>query len=95
MSVPFVLPGCIPKSRQSDASSFAKGPPLSPVLSHVISSPGARTKRVAILGVGLTHLVESKDLLFLEAEAVENISQWDVLKNSCKMKALSRFFQML
>ena len=33
--------------------------------------PGA--KKWLILGVSLTHLVESRDLLFLEAEIVDNI----------------------
>ena len=34
-----------------------------------------------ILGVSLTHLVESRDLFFLEAEIVDNIFQWNVLRN--------------
>ena len=38
-------------------------------------------KRWLVLGVSLTHLVESRDLFFLEVEIVNNIFQWDVLKN--------------
>ena len=37
-------------------------------------------KKWLILGVSLTHLVESTDLFFLEAEIVGNDFQWDVLK---------------
>ena len=44
-------------------------------------SPGAKTKKWRILGVSLAHLVESRDLFFLEAEIVDNIFQCDVLKN--------------
>ena len=46
-----------------------------------VISPSARTKKWLILGVSLTHLVESRDLLFLEAEIVDSIFQLDVLKN--------------
>ena len=33
-----------------------------------------------ILGVSLTHLVESRYQFFLDAEIIDNIFQWDVLK---------------
>ena len=56
-------------------------------------SPGARTKRWLILGVSLTFLVERRDLLFLEAEKVDNISQWDALKNMRQIKIYDDMFQ--
>ena len=38
-----------------------------------------------ILGVSLTHLVESRDR-FLKVEIVHNIFQWDILKNMWEIK---------
>ena len=55
--------------------------------------PGARTKKWLILRVSLTHLVESNDLFFLEAEVVDNILQWDVLKNMLQIKSYDDMFQ--
>ena len=40
-----------------------------------------------ILGVGLIHLVESRDLFIFEAEIVDNIFQWDVLKNMQQLES--------
>ena len=62
--------------------SFRLSSKIDPVY-HI--SPGARTKKVA-LGVSLTHLAKSRDLSFLEAEIVDNIFQWDVLKNMRHIK---------
>ena len=45
-----------------------------------------------ILGVSLTHLVE---LFFLEAEIVDNIFQWDVLKNMRQIKSYDDMFQAI
>ena len=50
-------------------------------------SLGARTKKSLILGVSLTHLVESRDLFFLEAEIIDNIFLWDVLNNTRQIKS--------
>ena len=44
-------------------------------------------KKWLILGVSLTHLVESRDLFVLDAELVDNIFQWDVLKNMRQIKS--------
>ena len=38
-----------------------------------MNSPGARTKKWLILGVSLSHLVESRDLFCLEAEVTGKI----------------------
>ena len=64
------------------------------VLDHIqfLSSPGARAKKVAYFR---THLVESRDLLFLEAEIVDNIFQWDVLKNKRQIKSYDDMFQAI
>ena len=43
-------------------------------------------KKWLILGVSLTHLVESRDLFFLEAEIVD-VFQWDILKNMQQIKS--------
>ena len=48
-----------------------------------------------ILGVSLTHLVKSRDLCFLEAEIVDNIFQWDVLKNLRQIKSYDYMFQAI
>ena len=45
------------------------------------------------LGVSLNHLVESKDLLFLKAEIVHNIFQWDVLKIMRQIKVMMACFR--
>ena len=37
-------------------------------------------------GVSLTHLAESRDLFFPEAEIVDNTILWDVLKNLWQIK---------
>ena len=62
-------------------------------------SPGARNKKRLIFGVSftvtLTHLVKSRDLLFLEAEIVDNMSQWDVLKNMRQIKNYDDMFQAI
>ena len=52
-------------------------------------------KSGSFLGVSLTHLVESRDLLFLEAEIVDNIFQWDVLKNMRQIKGYDDMFQAI
>ena len=59
------------------------------------TGPGAKTKKWIILGVSLAHLVESRDLFFLEAETVDNIFQWDVLKNMRKIKSYVDTFQTI
>ena len=41
----------------------------------------------------MTHLVESRDPFFLEAEMVDNIFQWDVLKNMPRIKSYDDMFQ--
>ena len=46
---------------------------------QIVLVPGP--KKWLILGVSLSHLVESRDLFFLEAEIVDNIIQQDVLKS--------------
>ena len=56
------------------------------------SSPDARTKKRLILGLCLNHLVESRDLFYLEAEIVDNIFQWRVLKNMWQMKSYDDMF---
>ena len=48
-----------------------------------------------MLGVGLTHLVESRDLFFREAEIVDNIFQWDVLKNMRQLKCYDDMFRAI
>ena len=45
-------------------------------------------KKWLILGVGLTHLVESRELFLLEAERVDNIFRSDVLKKYAADKKL-------
>ena len=52
-------------------------------------------KKAFILGVSLTHLVESRDLFFLEAEVVDNIFQWDALKNIGQIKSYDDMFQAI
>ena len=56
----------------------------------LVQVPGP--KKWLILRVGLTHLVESRDLFFLEAEIVNNIFQWDVLKNMRQIKSFMACF---
>ena len=48
-----------------------------------------------MLGVSLTHLVESRDVFFLEAGIVDNIFQWDVLKNMRQVKSYDDMFQVI
>lgn len=48
-------------------------------LSVIVQVP--RPKKWLILGVGLTHLVESREVIFLEVDIADNIFQWDVPKN--------------
>ena len=44
----------------------------------------------------MTHLVESKDLVFfLEAEIVDNIFQWDVMKTMRQIKNYDDMFQAI
>ena len=57
----------------------------------LVQVPGP--KKWLILRVNLTHLVESRDLFFLEAEIVDNIFQWDVLKNMRQIKCYDDMFQ--
>ena len=52
-----------------------------------------RPKKWLILGVSLTHLVEGRYLFFLEVEIVDNIFQWDVLKNMLQIKSYDEMFQ--
>ena len=47
---------------------------------RIVQVPGPR--KWLILGVRLTHLVESSDLFFLGAEVVYSIFQLDLLKNT-------------
>ena len=58
-------------------------------------SAGARPKTWLILGVGLTHLVQSRDPFFLEAEVVDKIFQLDVLKNVRQIKSYDDMFQAI
>ena len=58
-------------------------------------SPGTRTKKLIILGVSLIHLVESKHLFLFEAEIVDNIFQWDVLKNVRQIESYDDMFQAI
>ena len=53
----------------------------------------SRPKKWLILGAGLTHLVEGRDLFFLEVETVDNIFQWDVLKYILQIKSYDEMFQ--
>ena len=48
-----------------------------------------------ILRVSLTHLVESRNLFFLDAETVEDTFQWDVLKNMLQIKCYDDMFQSI
>ena len=50
---------------------------------------------MAYLGVSLIHLLESMGLFFLEAEIVDNIFQWDVLKNIIQIKSYDDMFQAI
>ena len=54
-----------------------------------------RPKTWFILGVSLTHLVERRDQFFLEVEIVDNIFQWDVLKNMRQIKSYDDMFQAI
>ena len=55
-------------------------------ISHnLVQVPGP--KKWLILGVSLIHLVEDRDLFFLEVEIVDNIFQWDVLKTMLQIKS--------
>ena len=45
-------------------------------------------KKCLILGVSLTHLVESRDLFFLEAEIVDDIFKWGVLKTARQIRVM-------
>ena len=59
----------------------------------IVQVPGP--KKWLILGVSLTHLVESRDLCFLEVETVDNIFQWDVLNNRQQIKRYDDMFQAI
>ena len=59
----------------------------------LVQVPGP--KKWPTLGVSLTHLVESRDLFFLEAEIVDNIFQWDVMKNIQWIKSYDETFQAI
>ena len=44
----------------------------------------------------MTHLVQSRDVFFfLEAEVVDNIFQWDVLKNMSHIASYDLMFQAI
>ena len=62
-------------------------------LENVPSVP--RPKKWLILGVSLAHLVESRDLFFLETEIVDNIFQWDVPKNMPQIKSYDDMIQAI
>ena len=59
----------------------------------VVLVPGP--KRWLILEVSLTHIVESRHLLFLEAEIIDNIFQWDVLTNMRLIKGYDETFLII
>ena len=59
----------------------------------IVQVPG-RNKWL-ILGVSLTHLVESRNLFFLETEIVDNIFQWDASKNMRQIKSYDDMIQAL
>ena len=52
-------------------------------------------KKLIILGVSLTYLVESRDLFFLKAEAVDKIFQWDVLNFMRQTQSYDGVFQAI
>ena len=52
-------------------------------------------KKWLILKVSLTYLVEDRDLFLLEVETVDNIFQWDVLKNMLQIKSYDEMFQAI
>ena len=52
-------------------------------------------KKWLILGVNLTHLVESRYLFFLEPEIVHNIFQWGTLKIRRQIKTYDDMFQAM
>ena len=61
-------------------------------ISHnLVQVPGP--KKWLILGVSLTHFEEGRDLFFLEAEIVDKVFQWDVLKNIQQIKSYDEMFQ--
>ena len=57
----------------------------------IVQVPGL--KKWLILGVSLTHLVENRDLFFIEAEIVENNFQWDLLKICGRQKVMMACFK--
>ena len=59
--------------------------------SAIVQLPGP--KKWLILGVSLTHLVESQRPIFLEAEIVDNIFQWDAPKNMRQKKVMIPWFR--
>ena len=60
---------------------------------YVVNCLGAKTKKWLILGVSFTHLVQSRDPFFCEAEIVDNIFQWDVPENMQQIKNYDDVFQ--
>ena len=52
-------------------------------------------KRWLSLEVSFSHLVQSRDLFFLEAEIVDNIFQWDELKNMRQIKSYDDMFRAI
>ena len=52
-------------------------------------------KKRLILGVSFTHLVERKDPFFLEAQKVDNIFQWDLLKFMQQIESYDGMFQAI
>ena len=59
----------------------------------MVQVPGP--KKWPTLEVSFTHLVESRDLFFLEAEIVDNIFQWNVLKNMRQINSYDDMFQAI
>ena len=52
-------------------------------------------KKWLILEVNLTHLVQRRDLFFLEAEIVDKNIQWHVLKNMQQIKSYDELVQAI
>ena len=49
---------------------------------------------MALIWVSLIHLAESRSLFFLEAEIVNNIFQWDAIKNMRQIKSYDDMFHV-
>ena len=55
-------------------------------------SPGARTKKVAYFRSQFDPFSRKQRAVFLESEIVDNIFQWDVLKNIRQIKSYDDMF---